>query len=111
MPKLVVFVNSHVVITPDSFDLQKCGNPARCRLIRTLVQLCELAIQRQPCPCANPSRKGYLLSRGKALKVAPHNPSALPDLSEDLPSINEKESSLEGGAKKMADRKNPVMQL
>ena len=60
VPKLVAFMNSHAVITPYSFDLQKC-NKQCCQPFRTPIQFRELAMQRQPCPIADPSRKGHFL--------------------------------------------------
>ena len=44
------------------------------------------------------------MPRDKALKAARHNPSTLTDLS-NLQSINEKEDSLEGDAKKEAEKR------
>ena len=103
MPKLVASMNSHTVITPYSFDLQKY-NKQCCQPFRTPVQFRELAMQRHPCPIADPSRKGHFLLRCQALNPANDTLSALTDLSY-LPSINQKEGTLEGDAKKEAEKR------
>ena len=61
-------------------------------------------MQRQPCPLADPSRKVHVLPRCKALNAAHHNLRAWTDFPY-LPSINEKEGTLEGGANKEAEKR------
>ena len=47
---LCVYMNDHVVLTPSSFDYQKCNNVACCGAKRIPVQFQELVMQRQPPP-------------------------------------------------------------
>ena len=85
VPKLVSFMNTHTIITPYSFSIQKCDKVECCGNIRTPLDVRNLAMQRQPTPRADPNRAGHFLSRDQALKEAPNHPNALTDLI-DMPS-------------------------
>ncbi len=50
VPKVEAFIKNHYTITPYSFDIQKCNNPNCCVAFRTLEEVRELAMQKQPTP-------------------------------------------------------------
>ena len=85
VPEIVSFIESHTIITPYSFSVQKCNDIGCCGNIRTPVNVSDLAMQRQPTPRADIGRVGHFLCRDQALKEAPNQQNALIDLT-DMPS-------------------------
>ena len=83
VPKLIEFIDSHVVATPYSYSIQRCTNVACCGEMRSPVEngIRELVMQRQPTPQAETHRKGHFLRRDQSLVEHANNPSSLVDLS------------------------------
>jgi hypothetical protein len=69
IPKMRDFFDSHVVLTPYSMSIRKCGGDdcQICSAIRSPEALQELIFQRQPTPKADTGRPGHFLRRDDAL--------------------------------------------
>ena len=82
-----------MVCTPYSLSMQKCVDASCCTPLRTPLEFCATAMQRQPTLRNNPSRTGHFLCRRDALHLYGDNPASYADLS-DLPSTNNKDKML-----------------
>ncbi len=89
VPLLAAFLAKHAVITPYSFDLIKCSDKSCCSELKTPPQFRDIALQRQPIPIINPSRKEHFYSRDEAITMFAGKEDALTDFS-DLPSYKGK---------------------
>ena len=94
VPKLEGFIRSHAVITPYSLSIQKCNDAACCGVIRTPLEVRDLALQRQPTPRLDPNRPDHFFRRDQALAAAVNNPSALTELSDMPSSIGDEKKEL-----------------
>ena len=94
VPTLVSFIDSHCVTTPYSFSIQKCDKVECCGIIRTPLEVKDLAMQRQPTPRSDPNRPGHFFRRDQALAAAVNNPNALSDLSEMPSNAGDKKKEL-----------------
>ena len=66
VPELCVFMTLDVVLTPYSFDFQKCYHASCCGVKRTPSQFQVLVIQRQPTSRLDKDCEGHFLSRANA---------------------------------------------
>ena len=67
LPKMVAFMEKHVISTPYSFSVQKCDNVVCCGQIRSHEEngIWDLVMQRQPTPQADPTREGHFKTKIK----------------------------------------------
>ena len=90
MPDLKNYVDKHVVSTPYTFSIQKCGEQS-CTICKPISapegDVRDLVLQRQPTPIQDPTRTDHFYERKKALAKFKNNQKSLTDLS-DLPSKN-----------------------
>ena len=87
LPGIVAFMDTHVVSTPYSFSIRKCGVISCCGQICSPQEngIRDLVMQMRPTPRADVDRVGHFMHRDDALREASVNKSLLVDLS-DLPS-------------------------
>ena len=88
MPGLQKFIENHVVATPYTFSIQKCGKSecVHCTPFRSKAGAHRTKVlQRQPSPVLDVSRPGHFYRRNDALETFGDKPESLVDLS-DLPS-------------------------
>ena len=105
MPELKKLFDTHVIITPYSLSIRKCGNAncKHCKPIRAPEgTVRELAMQRQPTPKLDKSRPGHFYSREAAIAKFGQKDSSLVDFS-DLPT---KKGDRPSDAKKTAKKRD-----
>ena len=94
VPVLCTFIESHAITTPYSFSIKKCGNVECCGIIRTPLEVRELAMQRQPTLRSDPNRPGHFFRRDQALAAVVNDPNVLTDLSEMPSNAGDKKKAL-----------------
>ena len=89
MSKMPSWMDIHCRITPYSFIIQRCGDVQCCGVFRSPTEngIRDLAMQLQPTPRLDPTRKGHYYRREDALRLFGEQDKSCVDLT-DLPSKN-----------------------
>lgn len=82
-----------MVHIPYSLSVKKCDDASCYASLRTPLDFCATAVQRQPTPRNDPSRPGHFLRRGDALQLYGDNPALCAYFS-DLPSMTNNDKML-----------------
>ena len=108
LPVLNAWMAIHIVCTPYNFSTKKCDDASCCGPLRTTLEFCAIAMQRQPTPRNYTNRPGNFLRRGDALHLYGDDPASCANLS-DLPSTTNIDNILTEKRKESTARDVAVM--